>query len=143
MTPDEATESRIIQAAGGLLWRQSAQGPELALVHRPRYDDWTLPKGKVDDGESWPAAALREVAEETGCQARLGAFAGCACYSLGDAAKIVLFWHMHLVEQHPFVPNDETDALRWLPPAAAAALLSYDNERTLLNKVAATDYLEN
>jgi ADP-ribose pyrophosphatase YjhB (NUDIX family) len=66
----------VVRAAGGLLWREDPSGPRIALVHRPRRSDWSLPKGKLDDRESWEEAALREVQEETGCEARITGFAG-------------------------------------------------------------------
>ena len=124
----------VIRAAGGLVWRGADEGRELALVHRAQYDDWSLPKGKVEEGESWVAAALREVEEETGCSVRLDEFAGCSCYSVKGIAKVVLFWHMILDSETVFKPNKETDELIWLPAVEAARKLDYDSERALLTE---------
>jgi 8-oxo-dGTP diphosphatase len=123
----------VIRAAGGLVWRVTKNSREIALVHRAQYDDWSLPKGKVEKGETWVAAALREVEEETGCTVRLGRFAGCSCYTVKGIAKVVLFWHMMLDSETVFEPNEETDELIWLPAVEAASKLDYDSERVLLN----------
>ena len=127
-------KSRVIQAAGGLVWRQANGGQQIAVIHRPRYDDWTLPKGKLRKGETWEAAALREVAEEINCRARLGDFAGCNCYEFEARPKVVLYWHMSVARQDEFQPGEEVDALAWLSPEAARERLSYDGERKLLGE---------
>ena len=127
-------KSRVIQAAGGLVWREAGGKRQIAVIHRPRYDDWTLPKGKLRKGETWEAAALREVAEEINCQARLGDFAGCSCYEFEGWPKVVLYWHMSLARQGEFQPGEEVDALAWLSPEAALERLSYDGERKLLEE---------
>jgi len=132
MSDEQNNGTRVIQAAGGLLWRSSPRGKEIAVIHRPRYSDWTLPKGWLDNGESWQEAALREVKEETCCDARLGDFAGCCCYEVKHVPKIVLFWHMNLIQEHPFRSNEETDELVWLTVDEALAKLSYPGERALL-----------
>ncbi len=125
----------VIEAAGGLLWRETPQGRLLALVHRPKYDDWTLPKGKRKPGESWQETALREVAEETGCQPQLEGFAGATAYTLANGTpKVVLFWNMRLLRGEGFRPTAEVDQLVWLPPAEAQARLSYASEKALLQR---------
>ena len=124
----------IYESAGGIVWREGANGRLLAVVHRPRYDDWSLPKGTLDEGETWQDAAVREVAEETNCTASLGEFAGCTCYPVRGLPKLVLFWHMTLVEERPFIANEETDELVWLTREEAIARLSYAGERELLDK---------
>ena len=126
----------VIEAAGGLVWRDSPRGRELAVIHRPRYDDWTLPKGWLEKGETWAEAAAREVIEETGCRVHPADFAGCVSYTVDGVPKIVLYWHMALVEARPYLPNDETDALAWLTLEEAQAKLSYQGERVLLDQVA-------
>ena len=104
----------------------------VAVVHRPRYDDWTLPKGKLDRGESFEDAALREVFEETGLRVRLVRELPEVRYQGGAGPKLVRYWLMEVESEAPFEPNDETDALRWVEPAEARALLSYDRDRELL-----------
>lgn len=123
----------VIHAAGGVVWRDGARGREIALIHRPRYNDWSLPKGHVEPGEGWADAALREVSEETGCQVTLGEFAGTVNYLVQGIPKLVLFWHMELVQAPAYHPNEETDELVWLPVAAAWRQLTYAAERMLLN----------
>ena len=122
----------VVRAAGGLLWREGPAGPLLALVHRPRRDDWSLPKGKLDEGESWEEAALREVEEETGCTARITGFAGATSYLGKRAPKLVLYWHMTLVRAGRLDAGDEIDEVAWLAPDAAVARLDYELDRRLV-----------
>jgi 8-oxo-dGTP diphosphatase len=124
----------VYEASGGLLWQEDGGERRLALVHRPFYDDWTLPKGTLKKKESWQEAALREVQEETACKVRLGDFAGCACYQIGATPKVVLFWHMHLVRDAKLIPNDEIDEVAWLTVTEALSRLSYSSEREMLMK---------
>lgn len=124
-------------AGGGLVWDRS----RLLVVHRPRYDDWTLPKGKldpVDDGDV-RACAVREVREETGTEVSVGARAGQTRYpSTGPGAaaavKVVDYWHMERTGG-TFVPNREVDVVQWVDVAAARALLTYERDRLLLEGV--------
>jgi 8-oxo-dGTP diphosphatase len=105
---------------------------EVALVHRPRYDDWSLPKGKLKPGEGWEEAALREVAEETGLRCRLGEELPPSRYTDGKGrAKLVRYWRMH-PDGGEFVPDDEVDELRWAGAADAERLLSYPRDRELV-----------
>jgi 8-oxo-dGTP pyrophosphatase MutT (NUDIX family) len=127
-------EALVIEAAGGLLWRDSEGGRQIALIHRPRYGDWTLPKGKLKEGESWQEAALREVREETECDARLGDFLGCTCYPVRGVPKVVLFWHMDLIEEHPFAPNRERDQLSWVSAEQALQKMNYADEQALVKR---------
>lgn len=121
-----------IFAAGGLLWRQAAGRSRIAVVHRPRHGDWSLPKGKLEPGERWQDAALREVREETGCGAALGEFAGVVLYEVLSVPKIVLFWNMTLRGTPSFAVNDEVDELAWLEPEDAGARLVHEGERAIL-----------
>jgi len=143
-----------ILAAGAVLWRpcgtagparspgapapeasdNGGEGPrrttavEIALVHRPRYDDWSLPKGKLEAGESMPAAAVREVREETGVGARLGPWLQDVRYTVADGPKLVRYWSAQAATVPDFTPNHEVDELRWVFPDAASALLSYAHD---------------
>ncbi len=124
----------VIQAAGGLIWRNTSGDKELAIIHRPKYNDWTLPKGKLNPGESWKEAALREVQEETGCKVEIDSFAGCICYTPENIPKIVLYWNMKLIGDCHFQPNKEVDQLQWLKIKDALALLDYQIEKDLIVK---------
>jgi 8-oxo-dGTP diphosphatase len=117
-----------VRAAGGVVRRDG----HVLVVHRPRYDDWTLPKGKLDPGESDEQAALREVEEETGLRCRLGRELPSIRYEdRRGRAKQVRYWEME-PESGEFVPNEEVDEVRWLPPADALALMTYDRDRDVL-----------
>src|SRR5919112_5941273 len=105
-----------ILAAGAVLWRA---GGEIALVHRPRYGDWSLPKGKLESGESMAAAAVRELQEETGVAARLGAWLRDVRYAVADGRKFVRYWSAEALSSAEFTPNDEVDELRWVSPDIA------------------------
>ncbi|WP_300016161.1 NUDIX hydrolase [Pseudonocardia sp.] len=121
-----------ILAAGAVLWRRAPTGVEVALVHRPRYDDWSLPKGKLDRGETMAHTAVREVAEETGFTARLGARLRDVHYPVPEGPKTVRYWAAQACDG-AFVPNAETDELRWYPPERAAGLLSYRHDMAVLD----------
>jgi 8-oxo-dGTP pyrophosphatase MutT (NUDIX family) len=124
-----------VKASGGVVWRRGDRGIEVALVHRPRYDDWSFPKGKLDPGESWEDAALREVEEEIGLRCRLGHELPATSYRDNKGrAKVVRYWMMEPLDGE-FVPSDEVDEVRWLTPADAQRLLSYDHDRELLREV--------
>ena len=114
-----------IEAAGGVVTRDGL----FAVVHRPKYDDWTLPKGKLDAGETFEQAALREVEEETGLRCTLLRELPSTEYSVRDRPKVVRYWLMDVVEDPGFAPNDEVDELRWLSPEDALSLLTYDRDR--------------
>ena len=121
-----------VRAAGGLVRRDAT----VLLVHRPRYDDWTFPKGKADEGERDEDCALREVREETGLHCTLGDEIGPTEYLDAEGrAKRVRWWLMQPVADDGFTPGDEVDELRWVSPQDARKLLSYDSERALLDEL--------
>jgi 8-oxo-dGTP diphosphatase len=128
-----------VRAAGGVVTRLDGDGrTEVLVVHRPKYDDWSFPKGKLDPGETDEAAAVREVEEETGLRCELGEELGVRRYTdRHGRPKQVRYWRMEPVATSPFVPNDEVDALRWLRTDEAATLLSYDGDRRLLEVLGA------
>jgi 8-oxo-(d)GTP phosphatase len=116
--------SPTVAAAGGVVWRGRHRDIEVAVVHRPKYDDWTLPKGKLMEGESELAAAVREVGEEMGAAVAVSRRVGRVQYRHEGARKTVAYWAMRYLSGD-FVPNDEVDAIEWLTPADAAKRLSY------------------
>jgi 8-oxo-dGTP pyrophosphatase MutT (NUDIX family) len=121
--------SERIEAAGGVVL---ADDGRVALVHRPKYDDWTLPKGKLDAGETFERAALREVWEETGLRCRLMRELPSVEYTVRDRPKLVRYWLMAVEADPGFERNDEVDELRWCSPADAAELLTYDRDKGVL-----------
>lgn len=121
----------VIRAAGGLLWRTAPSGYEIAVVRRERYQDWTLPKGKLDPGETWEEAALREVREETGFKAKLMGFAGAVAYATDKGPKVVRYWHMMATDAPGAIENEVVELL-WLCVADACVRLDYDLERAIL-----------
>jgi 8-oxo-dGTP diphosphatase len=126
-----------VHAAGGLVWRRGEGGAiEVCLVHRPRYGDWSLPKGKLDEGEGFEDAARREVEEETGLRCRLGRSLGETSYrDHRGRDKLVRYWAMEAAAGE-FEPNEEVDELRWVAAADAAPLLDYDFDRELVDRFA-------
>jgi 8-oxo-(d)GTP phosphatase len=145
----------LIKAAGAVLWRANGSNPadpvdpagpaealEVALVHRPRYDDWSLPKGKLARGENPLAGAAREVSEETGHRVALGRHLGRVNYVVSSplakvtGPKVVDYWAARALEG-VFRPNAEVDELRWVSPTAARDILTYDYDRTMLDSFTA------
>ncbi|MFJ8107602.1 NUDIX hydrolase [Streptomyces sp. NPDC096132] len=124
----------LVQAAGCVLWRRSPGGGELevCLVHRPKYDDWSHPKGKLKRGEDPLAGALREVAEETGYRAAPGAALPTVRYEANGRPKQVRYWAAEAVSGG-FTPNDEVDRLLWLPPSTARVRLTQARDRDLVD----------
>lgn len=115
----------MIRAAGGVPWRHAPSDGEveIATVHRPRYDDWSLPKGKLNPDEHPLLGAVREVREETGLATRVGRRLRTTSYSVAGEPKTVDYWAMEVLGGE-FTPGDEVDELRWLAPAAASSMLS-------------------
>jgi 8-oxo-dGTP diphosphatase len=131
MDPDAAE----VKASGGVVCRRGADDElELVVVHRPRYDDWSLPKGKLDPGEGWEEAALREVEEEVGLRCRLGEELPHVEYHDNKGrAKVVRYWLMEPEDgDASFTPNDEVDEMRWVNVEEAAGLLSYPHDAELV-----------
>jgi len=140
-----------IPAAGAVLWRPGEQGPEVALVHRPRYDDWSFPKGKSTPGEHVLITAVREVTEETGIEIILGRRLRTVRYLSDGRPKQVDYWAARPAAQAaddpdetgvpadpvPFVPNQEVDQLAWLPLTVAGDRLSYAHDTGVLSEFAA------
>ena len=125
------TDSRAEQAAGGVVWREGPAGIELLLVHRPRYDDWTFPKGKLEQGESLVECARREVREEAGVRPLIGRYLGDISYmKQKDRRKVVHYWAMQ-ADEVDFAPSSEVDRIRWVHEASLADHVSYPTERTL------------
>ena len=127
--------NRVVQAAGGVVWRASGQ---ILMVHRPRYDDWSLPKGKLDAGEHALVAAVREVTEETGETVVAGRRSVRSRYIAPLGPKQVDYWLMRALGGQ-FTPNDEIDDLRWVPVATAADLVTHDHDRAVLEDAARGD----
>jgi 8-oxo-dGTP diphosphatase len=123
---------KLVRVAGGIVWREGATGPRIAVVHRAKRDDWSLPKGKLDPGERWQEAALREIAEETGWHVRLGGFAGAKLYVDRPDPKLVLYWHARAVCETAVPSDDEIDDVRWLSRSEALARLDRASDRRLL-----------
>ncbi len=133
--PDPATTKKPILAAGAVLWRpHDVTGtPEVAIIHRPRYDDWSLPKGKVDPDETEPVTAVREIEEETGFHAHLGRRLTTVSYPVDQAVKKVRYWAARSVGGE-FTANDEADDLKWLPAPQAMTALTYPHDRKVLRR---------
>lgn len=122
----------VIQAAGGVLWKKDGNQKKLAVVHRHKHKDWSLPKGKVDHGETWKEAALREVLEETGFQAKIKKYAGSISYLLDGKPKVVLFWHMKIKSEKKSKMNGEVDEIRWVTIEEAKKILDYPEELKII-----------
>ena len=131
-------------AAGGVVWRAGSGGEdgrdlEVLVIHRPRYDDWTLPKGKAEpDDADLMATARREVWEETGLRCRLGADLGEVGYTAKGRPKVVHYWSMQVDEEGPFVANSEVDEVEWMTSEAARDRLSYPHDLDVVDRFLAT-----
>src|SRR3954470_4057602 len=124
-----------VLAAGGVLVRDDGR---VAVIHRPRYDDWSLPKGKLEAGESFEDGAVREVLEETGVRGRIVAELEPTTYVDRKGRDKLVRWYRMALDGDPvdFAPNDEVDELRWLTPGDAGALLTYERDRALVQALA-------
>jgi 8-oxo-(d)GTP phosphatase len=127
---------QLVRAAGGVVRRAGLGGDEVLLVHRPKYDDWTFPKGKAQDGETDEETALREVEEETGLACALGDELPTTQYrDSRDRPKVVRYWTMR-VESGSFEPHPEVDAIRWVRRTQGGTSLSYTRDHEVLRAVA-------
>jgi len=129
-------------AAGGVVWRKNSEDQtEVLLVHRPRYDDWSLPKGKVEDGEALIACAYRELMEESGLNIKLGPFIGSVEYFVADGLKHVAYWSASILgENEPFHPNEEVDDVLWLTLDAALIKATRESDKDILKRFADVPY---
>lgn len=134
MTPDADEAHAEVRAGGGVIWRHGTHGVEVLIVHRPRYDDWTLPKGKAEPGEDDVVTALREVAEETGLECELGPELPPTHYvDHNGRTKVVHYWAMTAKDKAAeFTPNREVDQVDWLPVSEALGRLTYERDRPVL-----------
>ncbi|EEP73895.1 NUDIX hydrolase [Micromonospora sp. ATCC 39149] len=127
---------RVIRAAGGVAWRPADEGVLVCLVHRPRYGDWSLPKGKLEPGEHPLLAAVREVAEEADVRAVPQVRLPTVRYRSEGWPKVVDYWSMLAVGEGGFQPDTEVDGIRWLPVGEAARLVSYPHDAEVLTAFA-------
>lgn len=135
--PDGANDLKEVYAAGAVLYRTGEDAAvEVAVVHRPRYDDWSLPKGKLDKGETLPVTALREITEETGYHAVLGTYLGTTRYGIKDGVRKAVTYWAAAVSSGEFAANEEVDMLRWMPVDEATALVTYDLDEQVLHRFA-------
>lgn len=125
--------AELVRAAGGVVTRVHDGLVEVLVVHRPRYDDWSFPKGKADDGEADEDAARREVLEESGVEPMLHDELETVRYrDRKQRMKRVRYWHMTVGTEHKFEPGNEVDAVRWIPISEAGRLLTYAHDQALL-----------
>jgi 8-oxo-dGTP pyrophosphatase MutT (NUDIX family) len=142
MTAELPSPTDVVQAAGGLVVRRAGGLLQVAVVHRPVQHDWSFPKGKLEAGETFESAALREVREETGMVCRLLRFIGHTEYvDRKGRPKAVAYWIM-ASEGGSFTPNEEVDELRWLHLQDATRLLSFSRDRELVAVLMAADQVE-
>lgn len=129
------SENTVIYAAGAVLWRFDAKkNVEIALIHRPRYDDWSLPKGKLDPNETMIGCAHREVMEETGYSAIFGPEIGHVTYMVDGTTKLAKYWSAQAVGEPTGKPNpQEVDEILWLSPADARKKLTLDDDRSIVD----------
>lgn len=139
MLADGGAGGGEIRAAGAVLWRPGLVGPEVALVHRPKYDDWSLPKGKTEPGEHVLLTAVRELAEETGVRVILGRRVASTHYTVRGRPKVVDYWAAKAADgpQPGFTPNAEVDQVDWLDVPAVRQRLSYPHDAAVVDEFAA------
>lgn len=136
-------DGEVVRAAGGVVWRPVDHGVEVVVIRRDRHADWSLPKGKLDPGETWVEAAVREVGEETGLAVEVGEFLGQVEYATRGSdghpprRKRVRYWVMRARDgstpHGALPPGGEVSEVRWLPVPEAVQILSYHRDRALVN----------
>jgi 8-oxo-dGTP diphosphatase len=131
----KTSAGKKVAAAGTVVLRPVADGePEVLLVHRPRYNDWSLPKGKIDPDEYLAGCAVRETLEESAVDVRLGVPLDQITYPVNGGMKTVSYWRAHAVSEGVHKPNEEVDEVLWLPASEAMELVTYDDERPLITQ---------
>ena len=133
--PNGSDTVDLVRAAGGIVWRDRSRR-ELAVIYRDRYapSECCLPKGKLDPSEGWEQAAVREVLEETGCEAEIAGFAGLLHYQVGNRPKVVVYFDMLSIAEGAFLPSKEVTKMAWLKPPEALGELAHEGERELLRE---------
>jgi 8-oxo-dGTP diphosphatase len=129
-------KQNLVYCAGGLLWRETARGREVLLIQSDSAGDWKFPKGHIDEGEDWEAAAQREVEEETGYATEIIDFAGFRKYPVKSRMKVVLYWHMRPLGEFVFSANDEIAACEWLTIDEALQRLTFQMDKDFLRQFA-------
>ena len=132
--------SATIQAAGAVVWRNNKDKTEVAIIHRPKYNDWSFPKGKLEVGESLIACAHREVFEETNIQTEFGPFLGDIEYLTPDGKKQVSFWAAKAITHKDFSPNSEVDQLKWVEVKKLKELLTLETDKKILAQFVKLDF---
>lgn len=132
--------SATIQAAGAIVWRKNKGKTEVAIIHRPKYNDWSFPKGKLEIGESLIACAHREVFEETNIQTEFGPFLGDVDYQTPDGKKQVSFWAAKAINENNFTPNSEVDQLEWVEVKKVKELLTLETDKKILTQFTKLDF---
>ena len=132
--------SATIQAAGAVVWRNQNGQTEIAIIHRPKYDDWSFPKGKLEIGETLIACAHREVFEETNIHTEFGPFLGDIEYLTPDGKKQVSFWAAKAITHNDFTPNSEVDQLKWVEVKKVKELLTLETDKKILSQFIKLDF---
>jgi 8-oxo-dGTP diphosphatase len=130
----KSSAEKRVAAAGTVVLRPGDGEPEVLLVHRPRYNDWSLPKGKINPDEYLAGCAVRETSEETAIDVRLGMPLDQISYAVGGGTKTVSYWRARAVGEGVHKPDEEVDEVLWLPASEAIDLVTYDDERPVINQ---------
>jgi len=125
----------MIRSAGGILTKNINDSEHILVIHRKRYDDWSLPKGKCLESETYEQAAIREIKEETGIDAEIVKHLKDIFYSAKGEKKITVYFLMKIINENEFIQNDETDMISWLRIDEALNLLSYDELKSLIKQI--------